>query len=281
MAFIRKNIALALFSLSLRTTSSSFIGSRPSAFYSKPASESMTRKSTKRFSSVTHNFSSGPLPTEPKTDPLLPTMIVFDLDDCIWSPEMYTLSGTPSIPVQGDLDPSPTKSSSEQREMGTVGMQVPYGPTVQFFTGARKVLRELVLNPKYKGVILAAASSSEEPPFSYACLEGIEIIPGVTLSDVMAYHQIGRTGRLTSRKTTHFALLHEESGINYDEMLFFDDCNWGDHVRDIAMTCGVVGQRTPSGMQFNEFEKGLQSYKAAAEAKIASKEYSENKPYRK
>lgn len=219
-----------------------------------------------------HNFSAGPIPIKSKKDPNLPTMIVFDLDDCVWSPEMYTLSGRPSEPIEGDLNPK-ASGADRDKERGVIGLKVPYGPTVRLFDGAREVLRELVSDPKYEGIILAAASSSEEPSYSYACLEGIEIIPGVTLSDIMAYHQIGRTGKLTSRKTTHFSLLHEESKVNYDEMLFFDDCNWGDHIRDISMTFGVVGQRTPRGMQYSEFEKGLQLYREAAIAKQASEEY--------
>ena len=30
--------------------------------------------------------------------------------------------------------------------------------------------------------------------------------------------------------------------------LFFDDCNWGDHVQAVGDAYGVVGQRTPSGV---------------------------------
>jgi hypothetical protein len=42
----------------------------------------------------------------------------------------------------------------------------------------------------------------------------------VSLSN--SFNQIGRTGRLSPNKTSHFQLLHEESGIPYGEMLFFD-----------------------------------------------------------
>ena len=33
----------------------------------------------------------------------LPKMVVFDLDDCLWHPEMHELSGCPKKPVIGDL----------------------------------------------------------------------------------------------------------------------------------------------------------------------------------
>jgi magnesium-dependent phosphatase 1 len=147
-------------------------------------------------------------------------MIVFDLDDCLWSPEMYTLYDTPSIPIEGNLNPD----QDQNHERGIVGMAVPPKgqPIVKLFPDARRVLRSLLLDPKYQHVKVAAASSSEEPTFSYSCLRGIEIVGGVKMIDMFHYHEIGRTGHLTSRKTTHFKALQEKSGVPFHEMLFFD-----------------------------------------------------------
>ena len=117
--------------------------------------------------------------TPQKRDPFLPSMIVFDLDDCLWTPEMHELSGTPEIPVHGTLT---------NGEQGVIGLQVPrYRDTVTLHDGARKVLYELATNPKYEGVVFATASSSLEPSYSYACLDGIEILPGLTLIEMMRY----------------------------------------------------------------------------------------------
>ncbi len=61
-------------------------------------------------SPVDHNFSTPAArrqvaeQTGPE-DPHLPTMIVFDLDFCLWNPEMHELSGMPSVEVEGPLDP--------------------------------------------------------------------------------------------------------------------------------------------------------------------------------
>jgi len=235
-----------------------------------PDSPSLNMKSKTSLSSTStkHNFSSS-TSTSKKIDPLMPTMIVFDLDDCLWSPEMYTLNAKPSIPIERDLNPDYNKGTTPSddnnaREIGIVGMQVPRGPTVRLFDGARQALREIALDEKYKGVIVAAASSSEEPTFSHACLNGIEVLPGLTMRDMFKYDQIGRTGSLTSRKTTHFRALHEESGVSYNEMLFFDDCNWGDHCADVTSNFGVISQRTPRGMQLSEFHAGLEKYRKEA-----------------
>ena len=72
--------------------------------------------------------------------------------------------------------------------------------------------------------------------------------------------QIGRTGKLTSNKTSHFNELKAESGIDLKHSLFFDDCNWGDHCSVVNKAFGVVGMRTPNGLQWSEWERALEKY---------------------
>ena len=113
----------------------------------------------------------------------LPRLVVFDLDDCCWTPEMHELSGMPSVEVEGPLDPKDNDST-----LGVVGMKVPSGrrggwgnygsdeeEVVELFDGARQVFRELALNPIYKGVRIAVASTSLEPSYSRACIKGLEV----------------------------------------------------------------------------------------------------------
>ena len=50
-------------------------------------------------------------------------------------------------------------------------------------------------------------------------------------------------------KGKHFKSLRKTSGIAYKDMLFFDDCNWGDNCRDVEWACpGVVTTKTPEGL---------------------------------
>lgn len=152
---------------------------------------------------------------------------------------MHELSGLPSIPVEGPLDPNDPKST-----LGTVGMKVPFQRSrrrqregggerdwgghsddeeiVALYPGARHVLRQLAMNPIYKNVQLAVASTSLEPSYSMACIDGLEIVEGVKLRSMLSYIQVGREGKLSTRKTSHFQLIQEESGgVPYAEMLFF------------------------------------------------------------
>ena len=177
---------------------------------------------------------------------------------------MHELPGLPSVPIRGDLGDG---------QQGVVGLQVPRRgrtSTVELYPGARQALYRLATDPAYRGIVLAAASTSLEPRYSDACLRALEILPHLTLHDMLAYREIGRTGRLDSDKRTHFRLLHESSGIPYAEMLFFDDCNWGDHVGRVQQAHGVVGQRTPHGLTLAEFEQGLARYRKHAQERDAA-----------
>ena len=197
----------------------------------------------------------------------VPKLIVFDLDMCMWSPEMYELSGQPDTPMEGSLgtdigrgvvgakvrSASPGRSRSEFQ-------------TVTLFPGALLALQECFTNEKFQHTKLAAASSSEEPSYSAACLDMLEILPGIKMREAFSYFAIGRTkacGNLTSDKTTHFAKIKKESQVEFEEMLFFDDCNWGDHVERIHQAHGVIGQKTPNGLTEKEWRDALEKFSKA------------------
>ena len=240
----------------------------------------MTKQWSKRTDSKTEE--------EDNKNESLPSMIVFDLDDCLWTPEIHELCDMPSIPVQGNLNPDHDSGTNKERpkraakrnlkssncrsgpessctttapEIGIIGMRVPgTSQTVYLFDGARRALREIATDAKYNNVIIAAASTSLEPTYSHQCLNNIEIVQGLTMRDLFHYDEIGRNGHLTSSKTTHFQSLHLKSHVPYKEMLFFDDCNRGDHVQDVEDSFEVMGQRTPNGLQIEDFYTGLEKY---------------------
>ena len=103
-----------------------------------------------------------------------------------------------------------------------------WGDIVELYPdpGAWRTLRELATNPKYREVKIPVPSTSLEPAYSMACIDGIGVVEGVTMGD----------------------MIHEESGgVPYGEMLLFDNCNWAGHVGDIDREFGVLGVRTGSG----------------------------------
>jgi magnesium-dependent phosphatase 1 len=93
---------------------------------------------------------------------------------------------------------------------------------------------------------------------------------------MMTYDQIGRTGPLTSNKRTHFQLLQQESRIPFEEMLFFDDCNWGDHCATVTREFGVTSYKTPSGLHYHEFEAALDLYQRNAQRRMQERNRNNN-----
>ena len=144
---------------------------------------------------------------------------------------------------------------------------------IRLFPGAVVALQD-IYSGRYPGVRIAAASSADTPlavSIAKRAIEMLEILPNVTMRDVFSVGwedgfdgnlQIGRTPPLSSDKSrTHFPILRERTGIEYSKMVFFDDCNWSDHCSAVASLCpGVVTQRTPNGLQEDEFLCALSAY---------------------
>ena len=58
-------------------------------------------------------------------------------------------------------------------------------------------------------------------------------------------------------KTTHFQRIHRDSGIEYEEMLFFDDESRNKNVE----TLGVVMQLVKNGMSKQEVDRGVEAWR--------------------
>lgn len=140
---------------------------------------------------------------------------------------------------------------------------------------------------KFQGMKIALASSANTPfaeKIGRAALAMLEVVPGVTVWDVLMkdwdgrdINQIGRQPpRLSPNKSkSHFPNLKEETGILFSKMVFYDDCNWGDHCAQVGAFCtedvpigpttvavGPVTIRTPAGLSEELFFRGLTQYAA-------------------
>ena len=122
---------------------------------------------------------------------------------------------------------------------------------LQLFPGSLQALQE-IHRGDYPGMRVAIASSADNrraTAIAYAALDLLEVVPGVSVRKVVdagwpdgftSHVQIGRSRPLSSDKAaTHFPILKRETGIPYNEMVFVDDSNWTDHVREVAARCPV------------------------------------------
>ena len=171
-----------------------------------------------------------------------PAMLVFDLDACLWSPEMFELDAAPS---EYDAARGGVRAGRE---------------VVRLFPGAAAVMKRL-LTDEFAAVKVAVASSTTEPQFASRCLEQLPAdasgARAERLADLIDFRQIypGSKGR------QHFPALQKESKLAYDQMLFFDDCTYGDNCADVARACpGATCVRTPQGLTEELFEQGLAAW---------------------
>ena len=190
-----------------------------------------------------HTFCSLPMASAVRR--ALPALIVFDLDACLWTPEMF------------ELDSAPTSYSASKG-----GVQAG-SDTVRLFPGAASVLRRILTNEggAFTGVKVAVASSTTEPSYAQRCLEQLPIFEDGSraekVNDMVDYRQIypGSKGR------QHFPALQRQTNIPFASMLFFDDCTYGDNCADVARACdGTTCVRTPSGLTEELFDAGLAAW---------------------
>jgi len=200
--------------------------------------------------------------------PVHPELCVFDLDACLWDQEMFSMPSIPSQTVIGDLN---------GRGEGVIGVMS--GPhQISLNKGSIVALQEHADNV-YPGMKIALASSADTPfaeKIGRAALKMLEVLPSLTIWDLLMrdwdgvdVNQIGRQPPLSSDKSkSHFPLLRQKTKIKFDRMLFFDDCNWGDHCGKVAANCkeedndkGPTTVRTPSGLGEKEWRLGLQQYR--------------------
>jgi len=161
----------------------------------------------------------------------------------LWSPEMFELS---SAPTKYDASKAGVKAGSDY---------------VKLFPGAQAVLQRILTTDAFKDTKVAVASSTTEPPYANACLRELPIDPSGArqerVADLVDFRQIypGSKGR------QHFPALQKESNVPFDQMLFFDDCTYGDNCGDVARSCaGTTCVRTPHGLTEELFQAGLDAW---------------------
>lgn len=170
-----------------------------------------------------------------------PKAVVFDLDGCLWYPDMYMLwgGGAPfTAGADGDL-------------VDTRGQRV-------YMLGAvPQILLELKTDPKWKDTTVAVASCTDEPDWAQACMRQFSIGGGFCIKDAMHLEEIHK-----GNKQGHLKNLAKRTGIALEEMLFLDN-EWGNCVDVSAI--GVTVVYTPDGVTTEAWQAALTDFPAPGE----------------
>lgn len=132
----------------------------------------------------------------------LPKAVVFDLDGCLWYPDMYMLwgGGAPfNRAAEGDLV---DVSGAKVRMLGAVP----------------EVLLALKTDARWKDTVVAVASCTDEPEWAQECMRKFEIGEGYCIKDAMQIEEIHK-----GNKQGHLKNIAAQTGIALEEMLFLDN----------------------------------------------------------
>eukprot|EP00465_Bigelowiella_longifila_P005468 CAMPEP_0185253814 /NCGR_PEP_ID=MMETSP1359-20130426/2402_1 /TAXON_ID=552665 /ORGANISM="Bigelowiella longifila, Strain CCMP242" /LENGTH=140 /DNA_ID=CAMNT_0027836241 /DNA_START=195 /DNA_END=617 /DNA_ORIENTATION=- len=113
-------------------------------------------------------------------------------------------------------------------------------------------LKELANDKKWAGSKVAAASRTGEIQWAYKLLPQFKITSEKTLDDLFTFKEI-----YPGSKLAHFKKLKKDSGLEYHEMIFFDDdsCN----TREVS-SLGVFCVYNPYGLSEELWELGITEY---------------------
>ncbi|KAF2025913.1 magnesium-dependent phosphatase-1 [Setomelanomma holmii] len=164
----------------------------------------------------------------------LPKIIVFDLDYTLWPFWVDTHVTGPIKAVEG-------------------GMKVKdrYGEGYGFYGDVPGILEAL----KAKSILVGAASRTHAPDLGREMLKLLKV-PSTSGSsraiDYFDHMQI-----YPGSKTMHFNRIQRDSGIEYDQMLFFDDESRNKDVEVLGVTMWLVRD----GVTRNEIDDGIKSWR--------------------
>jgi magnesium-dependent phosphatase 1 len=109
---------------------------------------------------------------------------------------------------------------------------------------------------KAKSILIGAASRTSAPDLGREMLKLLKI-PGASNSSGRAIDYFDHMQIYPGSKTTHFNRIHRDSGIEYDQMLFFDDESRNKNVEVLGVTMWLVRD----GVTRDEIDAGVRSWR--------------------
>ncbi|RLN06889.1 hypothetical protein BBJ28_00001994 [Nothophytophthora sp. Chile5] len=193
----------------------------------------------------------------------IPRLVVFDLDFTLWFPEMYELYGSPF-----------------RKNAATGAVTDCRGEQVHFFPDVHTVLNVLETDPQFRDTAeVAVASRTTEPKWAKTCMRLMDVTLGggvsATEDDAEDGDGAETEGETVNRslqsivdyeaiyprnKRVHFEQLKKDSGVAYEDMLFFDN-EYG-NVADIQRL-GVTCAYCPQGLTEGSWLQGMEAFQEA------------------
>jgi len=175
----------------------------------------------------------------PTTPEAVPKLIVYDLDDTIWFPELYMIAGAPFA-----------KDATTKKITDSAGVELKQYPA------ARASVALVDAHEIFERTKIAVASRTHRGQWARTLLTMFEVSEdgARTLADCIAYVDIA-----SGSKKKHFERLRAAADVDYADMLFFD--NERENCVDVAQL-GVACVHCPGGMTADAWSRGLALFAA-------------------
>ena len=166
-------------------------------------------------------------------------VVVFDLDACVWYPEMYMLWGG-GQPFKKHETKKNVLVDWKHQEIKLLGESA-------------AVWQQIKSDPRFSGVKLCVASRCDEPSWAEECLSKFTDQGGET--PLLSHVDVSRIHK--GSKTTHLQEIHLATGADFKDMLFFDDDPT--NIEDVG-GLGVTSILTPDGVTAEAWRSGLAAF---------------------
>ena len=175
---------------------------------------------------------------------LRPKLVIFDLDGCLWRPEMYEIiyySGGRGAPFS--VDPS------NPSQLLTCGNE-----PVRLLGNVREVMKELYCDPYWKDIKVGISSRTDEPNWAKELLKKFTVKMDLSKDrenqeeSFFALEKVFENGPIEisyDSKVNHFKRISKNTGIDMQDILFFDN-EYGNCESVAAL--GVTVAYSPNGV---------------------------------
>lgn len=187
----------------------------------------------------------------------LPSLIIFDLDGCLWSPEMYEI-----LYFQGGQGSPFTKDDKDPAILRTKG-----GAPVKLLGNVRDVMYELQYDSKWWGTHIGISSRTDEPNWARELLEKFQIYNTAGDANNSEYtpfpmkqvFTMGICELAHDSKVQHFERIIQNApgNLKFEDCLFFD--NELGNCRQVAKL-GVTVCYCPNGVTKEDWEVAIASF---------------------
>lgn len=169
----------------------------------------------------------------------LPKLVVFDLDHTLWTPELYQLRHIPTY--RSVALPGPVADDD-----------------IWLLDGAFEALHEITSHDQWKDTKLGIASRTGHGNWAHDLLMQFKLLNG---QSIMSQIDSGSVQIFRGDKTKHFQLLKQNTGISYQDMLFFDDARDGKYGNcEPVAKLGCLSAYCPQGLTTEVFEHAVRHF---------------------